>query len=337
MTAQIWLALGVAVLSSASLFGILYAVFGPKLFGVSRVELRTQQLIQGTTPVASDAAADTEIKGLMSQRRRQNIQDRIKNLQQEQKGEALSHSTIEARLQQSGTGASKRHFVIFSVVSGVAFTLLFSLIGVPWYGLVLIAFAASLGLPRWLLSYLVRTRQNAFIAQFPDALDVLVRGVRAGLPLLDCLRIVANEGQDPVKAEFEVMAKGLAVGLTLQQALQQLHERIPLPEVNFFSIAVSMQQQSGGNLSEAISNLSKVLRERRRMRQKVVALSQEAKASAFIIGALPFVIMGLMYFISPGYLLPLFTETLGKILLIIGALWMVIGIFIMRAMVSFDI
>lgn len=335
---QLWLAGAIAFVASLTVLGLLYGIFGSRLFGYSRFEQRIRQVIEGN--IALDAAAEEKLKGMVSQQRRKRIQEKLKALEQEQKGKggAFSRAGIQTLLQRAGFGgASVRHFVFFSIACGLFVTLLFGILGTPWYALVLIGFSATLGLPRWLLILRTRRRQRIFVIQFSDALDVMVRGVRAGLPLIDCLNIVAREGQDPAKSEFDTLARSLSVGITLPQALQQMYNRLPLAEVNFFAVVLSIQQQSGGNLSEAVSNLSEVLRERRRMRQKVTALSQEANYSALIIGALPFLIMLIMYFVAPDYMTPLFNTTYGNIALLGGLGWMIVGGFVMRSMISFDV
>lgn len=338
MNYQLVLAALIAFIGSLSVLGLLYGIFGGRLFGYSRFEQRTRQVIQGN--VAMDSSAEDKIKGLASQQRRRRVQEKLKALEQEQRGKAgaFSRAGIQTLLQRAGFGnASVRQFVIFSIVCGLVVMLVFGLLGTPWYALIFIGFSATLGLPRWLLAMRVRRRQRRFLAQFSDALDVMVRGVRAGLPLIDCLNIVAREGQEPAKSEFDTLARSLGVGITLPQALQQMYTRLPLAEVNFFAVVLSIQQQSGGNLSEAVSNLSTVLRDRRRMRQRVTALSQEANYSALIIGALPFLIMLIIYFISPDYMAPLFTTAYGNIALLIGLGWMGLGAVIMRSMIRFDI
>lgn len=338
MNYQLVLAALIAFIGSLSVLGLLYGIFGNRLFGYSRFEQRTRQVIEGISAV--DSSAEDKIKGLASQQRRRRVQEKLKALEQEQKGKAgaFSRAGIQTLLQRAGFGnASVRQFVIFSIVCGVVVTLVFALLGTPWYALIFIGFSATLGLPRWLLNMRVRRRQKKFLLQFSDALDVMVRGVRAGLPLTDCLNIVAREGQEPAKSEFDTLARSLGVGITLPQALQQMHTRLPLSEVNFFAVVLSIQQQSGGNLSEAISNLSNILRERRRMSQKVVSLSQEANYSAGIIGSLPFLIMLIIYFIAPDYITPLFTTTQGNLALLGGIGWMGIGMFVMRSMIRFDI
>jgi tight adherence protein B len=165
---------------------------------------------------------------------------------------------------------------------------------------------------------------------------VIVRGVKAGLPLNDCFRIIAAEAQEPVKGEFRVLHERQTMGQSISEAIRGLPERMPLPEANFFAIAITIQQQAGGNLSEALGNLSRVLRERAKMSAKVRAMAMEAKASAWIIGSLPVIIMVLVYLTSPDYITLLFTEQIGNVILIASAFWMACGVFVMRKMINFD-
>src|SRR6185312_8474502 len=199
-----------------------------------------------------------------------------------------------------------------------------------------LAFAGGLGFPRWLLSFLKKRRQQKFLNAFPDAIDVIVRGVKAGLPLLDCIKMVATEAPEPIKSEFRSILDTQAIGMPLGEACGKLYERTPLPEANFFGIVIGIQQRAGGNLSEALGNLSRVLRDRKKMKAKVRAMSQEAKASAGIIGALPIAVMTLVYVTSPGYISLLFTEQLGHLMLAGSALWMATGVFVMKKMINFD-
>jgi len=197
--------------------------------------------------------------------------------------------------------------------------------------------AAGLGLPRWVLGFLVSRRQNKFLDEFPNALDVIVRSIRSGLPLNDAIRLVATEGVEPVKGEFRRIVESQQVGLSVPEACARMTNQMPLQEVNFFAIVIAIQSQAGGNLSEAIGNLSKVLRDRKKMKAKVKALSMEAKASAVIIGALPFIVATLVYLTSPQYMMILFTDPRGHFIMGFSAVWMSIGIFVMRNMINFDI
>ena len=177
---------------------------------------------------------------------------------------------------------------------------------------------------------------NSFLNIFPDAVDVIVRGVKAGLPLGDCLKIIANESQEPVRGEFRAIVETQTIGMPMGEACLKLHESLPLPEANFFGIVVSIQQKSGGNLSEALGNLSRVLRDRKRMQAKIWAMSMEAKASAAIIGALPPVVMVLVYITSPNYIELLWITPVGRAMLVGSALWMAMGVFVMKKMINFD-
>ena len=184
------------------------------------------------------------------------------------------------------------------------------------------AFAGGFGVPRWLLAFLKKRRENKFLHNFPDAVDVIVRGVKAGLPLGDCLRIIANESPEPVKGEFRTIVEAQTVGISMGDACAKLYERMPLPEANFFGIVVSIQQRAGGNLSEALGNLSRVLRDRKKMKAKIQAMSMEAKASAVIIAALPFAVMILVYISSPNYIELLWTHPTGRLMMACCAAWM---------------
>jgi tight adherence protein B len=198
------------------------------------------------------------------------------------------------------------------------------------------AFAAGFGLPRWLLKFLKKRRETKFLDSLPDAVDVIVRGIKAGLPLLDSLKLIASESPEPIRSEFRAIIETQTIGIPLGEACLKLYERIPVPEANFFGIVVSIQQRAGGNLSEALGNLTRVLRDRKKMKAKIRAMSQEAKASAAIIGALPIVVMALVYFSSPNYIALLWTEQLGRIMMACCGIWMFIGIMVMRKMINFD-
>jgi tight adherence protein B len=199
-----------------------------------------------------------------------------------------------------------------------------------------LAFAAGGGLPFWILRFLKKRRESRFLLAFPDAVDVIVRGIKAGLPLLDSLKLIAAESEEPVRSEFRSIIETQTIGIPIGEACLKLFERMPVPEANFFGIVISIQQRAGGNLSEALGNLSKVLRDRKKMKAKIQAMSMEAKASAGIIGALPIAVMTLVWITSPQYISLLWTEPLGRMMLAACAVWMSIGIFVMRKMINFD-
>jgi tight adherence protein B len=197
--------------------------------------------------------------------------------------------------------------------------------------------AGAFGLPRWFVSFRRTRRVKGFLAEFPNALDVIVRAVKSGLPLNDGIRLIASEAQEPVKTEFRRIVESQQVGMSIPDAALRMQETMPCPEAGFFGIVIQIQSQAGGNLSEALGNLSRVLRDRKKMKAKVQALSMEAKASAAIIGALPFIVALMVYLSSPNYIMPLFTTSTGHLILGVSGIWMSIGIFVMRKMMNFDV
>lgn len=266
--------------------------------------------------------------------RRKQITDSLKEL--EDRGSKKKRITLETRIVQAGLDWPKSRYYLFSVISGLIVTLLiFIASGNPMYALAGIPIG-GLGLPSWILSYLRKRRLDKFIAEFPNAVEVIIRGIKAGLPLGDCLRIIAAEAAEPVRSEFRRIVEAQSIGLTMGEAVQRLADNIPTAEANFFSIVINIQQKAGGNLSEALQNLSKVLRERKKMKLKIKAMASEAKASAYIIGALPFLVSGMVYLVSPGYMSILWTSSGGRIVMAVCGLWMMVGIMSMRKMINFD-
>jgi tight adherence protein B len=213
----------------------------------------------------------------------------------------------------------------------------FFLTGMSAIAGILVFFVGVFGLPRWALGMMIKGRQKKFVSQLADGLDIIGRGVKSGLPLNQCLRIVASESPEPLHTEFQNVVDGQAMGVQLDQNLQRLYECMPLPEVNFFNIVLIIPQKTGSNLAESLGNLSTVLRSRKPLKEKVSALSAEAKASAMIIGALPFIVMILVYFVRPGYMMLLFTEPLGNVILVGAGVMMTSGILIMRTMINLKI
>jgi len=198
-------------------------------------------------------------------------------------------------------------------------------------------FVMGLGLPRWVLGFLTARRKKLFTENFASAIDVIVRSVKTGLPTNEALRIVARESPHPVGTEFHNLVESLKVGVTMEQGLKRMMESMPTAEVGFFAIVMTIQGKSGGNLSEALGNLAAVLRDRKRLRGKIKAMSSEAKASAMIIGSLPVIVMGIVYLTTPGYIMKLFTEKAGNLMLAACVIWMSVGIAVMRKMINFKI
>ena len=264
--------------------------------------------------------------------RRKQILSNLKNEERAQRKQSL---TLEARIRQAGLNISVRTFWIVCVVLAVVVMVpAFVLSHNPVIGLGL-GFGAGLGLPRWVLSFLSKRRIKKFTEEFPNATDVIVRGIKSGLPVNDCLKVIAKESPAPLNDEFNRVVENLGVGLTTDQAMEKLYARMPTAEVRFFSIVLAIQQKTGGNLAEALNNLSTVLRARKLMREKIKALSGEAVASAFIIGCLPPGVMVLVQLMTPDYMTIMFTDPRGHTMLLGGAAWMGMGIFVMRRMINF--
>lgn len=268
--------------------------------------------------------------------RRRQIQDTLKQLEDREK-ERRKKADLRTLIAQAGLEISPRAFWVVSLVFGLVVGFIPFVIGAPWFIALAIAFICGLGLPRWFLGFLRRRRQNNFLNDFADAIDVMVRGLKAGLPVSEAMKIIASESGPPVGPEFLEVVDGQRVGISLDQGIERMVDRMPLSEVNFLAIVMGIQSKTGGNLSEALSNLSRVLRDRKKMKQKIRAVSQEAKSSAAIIGALPFVIMGALTMLNPTYLNPLFQTGTGHMLLIGSGTWMLMGVLVMRKMINFDI
>ena len=269
-------------------------------------------------------------------KRRLSVQDGLRDLANQQKTTRKNLLSVKARLAQAGSSMTENTFWMISAgTGGVLAILAYVFTGLnPIWGVAALLIG-GLGLPRWILGMMIGRRQKAFVGQLADAIDIIVRGVKSGLPLNQCLRIIASESPEPVRQEFQLVVDGQAMGVQLDQNLQRMYDRMPLSEVNFFNIVLIIQQRTGGNLSEALGNLSSVLRARKLLKEKVKALSSEATASAMIIGSLPFIVMILVYMVRPEYMTLLFITRQGQLILLAAGIMMSSGIFIMRSMINF--
>ncbi len=264
--------------------------------------------------------------------RRKKILTDLKAQERQQRKQSL---TLESRLQQAGLATNVRGFWITSSAIGAVMLLVGFIVSHSFLVALGLAFAAGLGLPRWVLGFLAKRRVKKFTSAFPDATDVIVRGIKSGLPVHDCLKVISTEAPKPLNEEFAKVVENLGMGLSMDQCLEKLYSRMPTSEVRFFAIVLGIQQKTGGNLAEALNNLSVVLRSRKLMVEKIKAMSGEAVASAGIIGVLPAAIMLLVQLTTPKYMAPLYTDPRGHVLLMIGAFWMGAGIFVMRKMINF--
>ena len=267
--------------------------------------------------------------------RRKMIESSLGDLEKEQKNKQKKKKTLKVKLIQADMKTTAQNFTIISVIIGVVCTGLPILLGLSPLFAVGIGFVLGFGVPRWILSMKINRRQKKFTAHFADAMDIIVRGVRTGLPLGDCLRMIAHESPEPVSGEFSRLVEAEGVGVPIELCIERMYERIPLAEVNFFGTVLNIQRSTGGNLGESLSNLSKVLRERKLLREKIKAMSAEAKTSAMIIGALPPGVMIMVSMSSPDYMHDLYFSETGQRNLMISAGMMMAGILVMRKMINF--
>jgi tight adherence protein B len=315
-----------AALVVVALGGVVFAFAG----------IGTEKAKKRVAAVARPTAQARALKGTndTNQQRRKNVQVMLKELEKQQ-AQQKKRPSLRRRIEQAGLSITPRTYWILSGVAGLVAAVAAFLMVSAIYAGPLAGFACAFGLPRWVLGFLKARREKAFTREFAPAIDTIVRSVKTGLPVNEALKLVASEIPQPVGGEFRLLTESLKVGVTMDEGLKRMFERIPTAEVNFFGIVMTIQQRSGGNLSEALGNLAGVLRDRKRLQGKIRAMSAEAKAGAMIIGSLPPGVMALVYITTPNYIKPLFTIELGNLMLIGCGVWMAIGILVMKTMVNF--
>ncbi len=317
----------VAILVAVALGGAVFALSG----GNETTKKRVAAVAKSDGKARGRAAAATPQQDAAA--RRKNVATMLKDMEKNRQQEK---PTLRRRLEQAGFfKATPRSYWITSLLLGLGTGFLCLVTGQSWLIIGLATFAAGFGFPRWVLGFLAARRRKHFTSNFATAIDVIVRSVRSGLPVNEAMRIVARESPEPVRSEFSKLVEGTKVGVTMEQGLQRMRDSMPTSEVAFFSIVMNIQSKAGGNLSEALGNLSNVLRDRKRLEGKIKAMSSEAKASAGIIGSLPIAVMGLVYLTTPAYIAVLFTTKTGNLLLVGCAFWMGIGCLVMRKMINF--
>ncbi len=311
---------------------VLTVALYPLLFKGSVLDRRVALVSTGASVAASDGEGSSE------RSRKRSVEETLREAEEKLRGQARKNSKplLAARLRQADLRWSRRiYLAICAATGGVVFFLLEFLTGLGPVVCLLFALAAGLLLPHLYVGFRRNRRFKRFTKVFPNAVDVIVRGVKSGLPLVDCLKIIAAESAEPVRGEFKILVEDQTLGMPLEDAVKRLPERIPLTEASFFAIVIGIQSRTGGSLSEALGNLARVLRERQKMQAKIRSMSSEAKASGMIIGSLPVIVGGLVYLTSPTYISLLFTELTGNIVLVACALWMLTGILVMKKMISF--
>ena len=319
--------IALAFLAAAAIGGLAWVFIYPLISGEKKAENRRASVAK-SEPVAGRQVQKDQ------RSRREQVEGSLKEVESRRQKE--KRVPLSSRLTQAGLDWTPQKFTIASgILAAICFALAMLAGGGP-LGAIGLAFAAGFGLPRWMLSFLKKRREKAFLRALPDAVDVIVRGIKAGLPLFESIKVVAADAPEPLKGEFLAIIETQAIGMPLGEACARLYERMPVPEANFFGIVIAIQQKSGGNLSEALGNLSKVLRDRKKMAEKIQAMSMEAKASAGIIGSLPPIVMLLVYLSTPEYISLLWTHPTGQLMLVGCVIWMSIGILVMKKMINFD-
>jgi tight adherence protein B len=328
--------IGIIALATIAAAAVSYGV----LFSRLETEKRTQNRVARVATAETDRVKVKASRDRLSEmtKRRKSVQDSLKDLEKKQaEANKKKAATLKARIAQAGLGFTEMQFHMVSAALAVLVVAAGVIAGMSLLLMLGIAFVVGVGLPRLFVSFMLKRRLTKFLDEMPNSLEVMVRSIKSGLPLNDAIRLIAQEAKEPVKSEFRKVVEAQQMGLSVPEAIGRMSQSVPLQEVNFFAVVIAIQAQAGGNLSEALGNLARVLRERKKMKAKVSALSMEAKASAAIIGALPFIVTTLVYLTSPHYIMILFTDPRGHLILGLSGVWMSIGIFVMRNMINFDI
>jgi tight adherence protein B len=323
MNMHVWLIMGLTMVTAG---GIVHVFIYPYLSGDINAEKRQAALRPSAAKRGAERKADAAS-------RRKQITETLKEL--ELRGKRKKQS-LETRIAQAGLSWTRNKYIGASFVSAAFVGGLIWLFRAHPAVVVAAMGVGGFGFPAWILNFLRKRRLKKFVNEFPNAVDIIIRGVKAGLPLGDCLRVIATESAEPVRSEFRQIVEAQAMGLSTGEAVERIVERVPVAEASFFAIVINIQQKAGGNLAEALGNLSAVLRERKKMKGKINAMSGEAKASASIIGALPPLVGVMTYITSPKYMELLWTTQTGELVLGGCAVWMGIGIFVMRKMINFE-
>ncbi|HET9426951.1 MAG TPA: type II secretion system F family protein [Allosphingosinicella sp.] len=322
--------LTIYILAGAALVALLLVMVvfsGPS---AAKLQARRLESVRERHSKSSEVAAQAQLKRIFANRQQNAAEGFAQRF-------IPNPALLRLRLQQAGKDWTLFHYVTASagivvlVMGGLWFK------GVPLILALSFALFVGIGLPHFVVGKLIQKRVNKFTSKFPDAIELMVRGLRSGLPISETVGIVGSEIQDPVGLEFRAVADKMRIGRTMESALQETADRLGTPEFQFFVISLAIQRETGGNLAETLSNLAEVLRKRAAMKLKIRAMSSESKASAYIIGALPFIVFGLIWFVNSGYLANFFIDPRLMIAGGLGIVWMSIGAFIMAKMINFEI
>jgi tight adherence protein B len=308
--------------------GLGYLAFsGPS---TSKAQLRRLEGLRERHSKSTEVAAQAQLKRILQSR----TETRMDGLAQRF---IPKPALLRKRLQQTGRTwtlgqyASVSLGIIVLIAGGLA------LRGMPLLFALFVGLFVGVGLPHYIIGKLIQRRVNQFNARFPDALELMVRGLRSGLPITETMGVVADELPGPISEEFRAVTDKMKIGRTMEAALQESADRMGTAEMQFFVITLAIQRETGGNLAETLANLADVLRKRAQMKLKIRAMSSESKASAWIVGSLPFIVFVLVWWISPDYMGHFFSDQRLIIAGGGGMVWMGIGVFIMAKMVNFEI
>ncbi len=307
---------------------VLWGLFGPRTDTSGKLEERI--IAMGLRQVGLDAAETDD-----EARSREAMQRALQELESLRKTEA--RSALQRLLNSSGTERSQRKHLVISLAVALLGFLVATVLGLNPVVAGILGTSLGVVLPVMQLRVLVNRRMAVFSEDLPGTLDLIVRGIRAGLPLIDCIKMTAVEWREPLRSEYLQVLNDLGVGLNIRTAISRFADRVGLQEARLFAIVIAIQSQSGGNLSEVLSNLADLLRERSKLVQKIRAMTSEARTSAWIIGAIPILILGAVTVLSPDYLKPLFDTTTGNLILAGCGGWMLMGMLVMRSMMRVDL
>jgi tight adherence protein B len=316
---------------AAGLMGTLalgyFAFSGPS---TSKAQLRRLESVRERHSKSNEVAAQAQLKRILQNR----TQTKMDGLAQRF---LPKPALLRKRLSQTGRSWTLGQYASASLGLIAVVSLALLLRGMPFLLALLVGLFVGIGLPHMLVGKLIQRRINKFNARFPDALELMVRGLRSGLPITETMGVVADELPGPISEEFRAVTDKMKIGRTMEAALQESADRLGTPELQFFVITLAIQRETGGNLAETLANLADVLRKRAQMKLKIRAMSSESKASAWIVGSLPFIVFVMVWWISPDYMNNFFTDQRLIIAGIGGVVWMGIGVFIMAKMVNFEI
>lgn len=319
---------GLLLIGVLATLGLIYLAFaGPS---AAKAQVRRVEKLRERHSGSTEVKAQAQLKRIMASREATKIESFAQRF-------IPKPALMRKRLEQTGRDWTLGQYALACFGTVIVVALLLLMQDAPLVLAITLGIFMGVGLPHFVVGKLIKRRVNTFNVRFPDGIDLMVRGLRSGLPISETMGIVASEVKGPVGAEFQAVADKMKIGRTMEAALQETADRLGTPEIQFFAITLAIQRETGGNLAETLANLSDVLRKRAQMKLKIRAMSSESKASAYIVGALPFIVFTLVYIIAPDYLGGFFHEPRLMIAGCGGLIWMSIGVFIMAKMVNFEI